>query len=178
MTTDTELETWQREWRDQTAPLPDWKRKIRLQNLRSVVGVIAICLCLTLSIVEALRTRSAFMAGLASGIGFASVLLGGYALRVQRGAWRPTAQTTLAYAELCHKRAIAKARTLRFSIYVLLVATILCTALVAWNWKNFHARDGVIVAALVAELFFLQHYERRKKREIEETRKLLDDLKK
>ena len=178
MTTDTELETWRREWRDQQEPMPDWRRRIRRQNLRSVAGVVAICLCLAFSVVGALRTRSAFMAGLAAGIGVASLLLGGYAWWAQRGAWRPTAQTTLAYAELCYKRATAKARTLRFSVYFLLVTVILFTALVAWNWKNFHARDGVIVAAMVVEVFFLRHYERRKKREIEETSKLLDDLKK
>jgi hypothetical protein len=178
VTTDTELEAWRQEWRHQTEPLPELKKRIKRQNLSMVVAVITICACLALSTVEALRTRSSFMAGVAAGIGFASLLFGGYAWLVRRGAWRPTAQTTLAYAELSYKRAIAKARTLRFSFYFLLIATGLLTAFVAWNWKNFHARDGVIVAAMMVEMFFLRHYERRKRREIEETRKLLDDLKK
>ncbi len=177
MTIDTELENWQREWRHQTESLPELKRKIRRQNLRTVAAVVAICVCLALSTAGALRARSVFLAGLATGIAFASLFAGGYAWWVRRGAWRPTAQTTLAYAELSYKRAVAKARTLRFSFYFLLIATVLFAAFTAWNWKNFRARDGVILAAIVLELFFFKYYGRRKKREIEETKKLVDSLK-
>lgn len=176
MTNDTELEVWQQEWHDQTEPLPDFKKKIRRQNLQMAAGVLAICVCLAISTVMALRTRSPFITGLAAGIAFASVVLGGYAWRVRRGAWRPSAQTTLAYAELCHRRAIARARTARFSFYFLLVSTLLLAAIVGWNWTGFRLRDGLIMAALLAELFFLKHLERRKHREIEETRKLIDDI--
>lgn len=176
MTTDTELETWRREWRDQTEPLPELKRKIRRQNLRTAAAVGAICGCLALSTIEALRIRSAFIAGLAVGIGFASLVLGAYAWWVRRGAWKPTAQTTLAYAELSYRRAVAKSRTLRFSFYFLLAATFLLTAFAAWNWKHFAVRDGLIIAAMGIEAFFLRHYGRRKQREIEETKKLIDDM--
>ncbi len=176
MNHDTELEIWQREWQEHTEPLPDLKKKIRRQNLRTVAAIFAVCVCLAISTAEALRTRSSFMAGMAAGIAFAGVFLGGYAWWVRRGAWKPTAQTTLAYAELCHRRAVAKARTARFSFYFLLVATLLLAALVGWNWTRFHARDGLILAALLTELFVLKHLERRKHREIEETRKLIDDI--
>jgi hypothetical protein len=176
VTTDTELETWRREWRDQTEPLPELKKKILRQNLRTVAAVGAICVCLALSTVEALRSRSAFIAGLAVGIGFASLVSGTYAWWVRRGAWKPTAQTTLAYAELSYKRAIAKSRTLRFSFCFLLLATALFTAFVAWNWKHFAARDGLIISAMGIEAFFLRHYGRRKRREIEETKKLIDAM--
>jgi hypothetical protein len=176
VTNDTELEVWQREWRDQTGPLPDFKKKIRRQNLQMAGGVLAICLSLAVSTAMALRTRTPFMAGLASGIAFASVVLGGYAWRIRRGTWKPTSQSTLAYAELSHRRAVAKARTLLFSFYFLLVIVLLLATWVGWNWKGFHARDGIVVAALVAELFFLKHLERRKQREVEQTSKLLDDM--
>jgi hypothetical protein len=171
VTTDIELETWKQEWRDQTDVLPEFKRKIRRQNIRTAAAIIAVCLCLAFSVVVALRTRSPFMAGMAAGIGFAGVFLGGYAWWVRRGAWKPTAQTTLAYAELCHRRAVAKARTLRFSFNFLLVT------FVAWNWRHFHARDGIVIAALVVELFVMKRYGRRKKREAAETGKLVNDLK-
>ena len=177
MNHDTELETWQQEWRAQTEPLPDLKKKIRRQNLQIVAAIFAVGVCLAISTVVALRTRSPFVAGLAVGIAFAGLLLGGYAGWVRRGAWKPTAQTTLAYAELCYRRAIAKARTARFSFYFLLVATLLLASFVGWNWRRFRTRDGVIVAAMVAELFFLKHVERRKQRELEETEKLFNDLK-
>ena len=177
MTTDTELETWKQEWRDQTDVLPEFKRKIRRQNLRIAAAIVAVCLCLAFSAVVAMRTRSPFMAGMAAGIGFAGLLLGGYAWWVRRGSWKPTAQTTLAYAELCHRRAVAKARSLRFSFNFLLVATVLLAGFVAWNWRNFHARDGIVTAALVLELFVMKYYGRRKTREAEKTGKLVEDLK-
>jgi hypothetical protein len=177
VTTDTELESWRREWRDQTEPLPELKRKIKGQNLRMLVGVIAIFICLVISAVEAFRHRSAFVTGIAMGISFASLFLGGYTWWVRRGAWKPTAQTTMAYAELAYKRAIAKSRTIRLSFYLLLAATVLLTALVARDWKNLSLRNGVIIAALVAELFFLKYVGRRKQKEIIQTKKLVDDLK-
>ena len=176
MNHDTELEIWQQEWQEETEPLPDLKKKIRRQNLKTVAAVLAVCACLAISTAAALRTRSSFMAGMAVGITFAGVFLGSYAWWVRRGAWKPTAQTTLAYAELCHRRAIARARTARFSFYFLLVSTLLLAAIVGWNWTGFRLRDGLIMAALLAELFFLKHLERRKHREIEETRKLIDDI--
>lgn len=176
MTTDLELETWKQEWRDQTEPLPELKKKIKRQNLRTAAAIIAVCVCLAFSTVEALRHRSPFMAGVAAGIAFAGLFVGGYAWRARRGAWRPTAQTTLAYAELCHRRAIARARILHFSFRFLLVATVLLALLVGWNWRHFHARDGIILAALVVELFVFKRLGRRKVREVEETGKLVQDL--
>jgi hypothetical protein len=177
VTTDTELDIWRQEWRDQTEPLPDLKKKIRRQNLQTVAAIVAVCACLAVSTVMALRTRSPFVAGLAAGIAFGALFLGSYAWWVKRGAWKPTAQTTLAYAELSYRRAIARARTARFSFYFLLVTTLLLASFVGWNWKNFRTRDGLVVAALVTELFVLKHVARRKQREMEETRKLIDDLK-
>ena len=38
MTSDLELETWQREWQEQTEPLPELKKKIKRQNLQTVLG--------------------------------------------------------------------------------------------------------------------------------------------
>ncbi len=178
MTTDFELETWQREWKEQTEPLPELKKKIRRQNLRTAWGVVATCLCLTVSTIWALRGHSSFMYGCAAGIGFAGALTGGYGLWASRGAWRPTAQTTLAYAELSHKRAIAKARTLRFMFFLLLTTAVLFAGFVSWNWRHFYiARDGVILAALAAELFFIKNRETRKNQEVKQTQKLLEDLK-
>lgn len=174
MTVDTELETWRREWRSQPEPLPELKKKIKRQNQRTIGAIAAICVCLALSTVEAMRTRSSFIAGLATGLWFASLFLGSYAWWVRRGAWKPTAQTTLAFLELSYKRAVAKARTIRFSFYFLLTVTILYGAFVTWNWKTFSAREAVVLVGIVTELFLFRYYGRRKKREIEETKKLLD----
>ena len=176
MKTDLELESWRQEWRDQTEPLPQLKKKIRRQNLRTAAAVIAIVCIAALSTVEALRTHSSLVAGFAVGLVVASVCVGSFAWWVRRGAWKPAAQTTLAYAELSYKRAVSRARTLNFAFYFLLITVVLFAAFSAWNWRNLHVRDGAVLAALVLELFFLRHYEKRKRREIEETTKLIENI--
>ena len=176
MTTDMELESWKQEWRDQTEPLPELKRKIKRQNQRTVGAVMAVCVCLAFSAIAAWYSRSSFMAGMASGIAFAGSVLGSCTLWVRRGSWRPTAQTTMAYAELAHNRAIAKARTLHFSFYFLLTAAVLFAGFAAWNWKRVRVRDGVVIAGMVVESFYLRRSAVNKKLEIEATKKLIDDM--
>jgi len=174
VTVDTELETWQREWRDQTEPLPELKKKIKRQNLRIVAAIAAVGVCLVSSTTQALRGRSSFMGGLAAGVWLASLLMGGYAWWVRRGAWKPTAQTTLAYAELSYKRAVARARTLRFAFYFLLAATVLYAAYAAWDWRAFPRQGPFVLAGMVLELFLFKHFRRRQRKEIEKTRKLME----
>lgn len=176
MTTDHELEGWRREWRHETEPLPDLKKKIRRQNLWMAGAVAATCICLAASTVEAVRTGSSFVTGLAVGIGFASVVLGSYGWWVRRGAWKPTAQTTLAYAELSYKRAVAKWRTVRFAFFFLLATASVAFASAAWYWKHLLLRDGVILAALVIEVIVLWRQSKRKKRAAEKAKELLDEL--
>jgi Ca2+/Na+ antiporter len=177
VTTDSELETWQQEWCDRTEPLPKWKTKIKRQNLRMAVATIVISLFLALSTLWAVRTRSSFAMGLAAGGWLATVIAGSYAWWVRRGAWKPTAQTALAYIELAHRRAVAKARQLRFSFYFLLAVTLLFTAFLAWNGKALGARNLAILVALGIELVFFRQYRRRKQREAEQTKKLIDEMK-
>jgi hypothetical protein len=176
LTTDSELEIWQKEWREQTEPLPELKKKIKRQNLRTVGAIAATGVCLVVSTTTALRTHGSFMVGLASGIWFASILMGSYGWWVRRGAWKPTAQTTRAYLELTYKRAVARARILRFAFYFLLIAALLYAGFVIWDW---HAIRGkglmlLVLAGMVVELFVFRHLARRKKKEIEQTRKLAE----
>lgn len=172
MTVDTELAAWQQEWREHTEPLPELKKKIKRQNARMATAVGLTVVCLIFSTTEAWLGRGSFMAGLAVGIWFASLSMGGYSWWVRRGAWKPTAQTTLAYAELSYKRAVARARTLRFAFYFLLVTTILYAGFAIWDWKAFPA--GPVLAAMVIELFFFRHVSRRQKRHVEEASKLME----
>jgi hypothetical protein len=173
---DTELEAWRQEWREQEAPLPELKRKIRKQNVRTAAAVAVLGVCLILAIWAAVRHHSAMAAGVAAGIAFSSGVLGFVTLRARRDAWKPTAQTTLAYAQLAHRRAIAKLKTIR-AAWFLLIGTIAAGAvLMAVGWRHVHVRDEAIVAALIGELFFLKNREQRVKREIEETKKLIDGL--
>lgn len=174
MTVDTELETWRREWQSQTEPLPKLKKKIRRQNLRDIAGITLLCACLAFSTTEALRTRTSFMVGLAAGLWFTGLFLGSYNWWVRRGTWKPEAQTTLAYLELSYKRAVAKARTIRLSIYVCLAAIVVLGPFLLWNWRILHGLGVVVAAGLLTEVIVFRYLERRKKKEIEETRKLLE----
>jgi len=172
--TDTELEAWQREWREQTEPLPELKKKIKRQNLRTLLAIAATVICLVLSTTEALRGRGSFMTGLALGIWFASLSMGSYAWWVRRGAWKPEAQTTRAYAELAYKRAVARAGTLRFGFYFLLIATILYAAFAASIWRTASGATWLVLFGMVIELFFFSYLRRRKRRDVEEARELMD----
>jgi Flp pilus assembly protein TadB len=173
VTTDSELEIWQQEWRDRTEPLPEWKRKIERQNVCTAVAGSVIAVSLALSTLCAVIVRSSFAAGLAVGMGVATVVIGGYGWWVRRGAWKPSAQTTLAYMELAHRRAVAKARQLRFSFYFLLATILVLAAFVAWREKALPWGEVAITVAVGIELVFLHRWRRRKQREAEETQKLI-----
>jgi hypothetical protein len=172
VTIDTELETWRQEWQSETEPLPDLKKKIKRQNLRMIAGVVVIGICLVIS--TALARRSSFMSGLAVGIWFSSLCMGAYNVWNRRGAWKPTAQTTLAYAELYYKRAIARAKTLRFAFYFLLTAIVLYGTYVTWRWKGLSGLETAIFTGMMIELLFFQYLRHRQTREIETSRNLLE----
>jgi hypothetical protein len=177
MTTDTELENWQREWREHTEPLPELKKKIRRQNWQTVAAIVGVCACLVFSTVRAIQTHSSFMAGGAAGIAFAGIVMGSYAWWLRRGSWKPSAQTTLAYAELAYKRAVAKARLLRFIFIFLLFTVVLFSGFLALKSGRIHPREMIIAAGMIVELFYIKRQERRKLQEVEETKKLLADIK-
>jgi hypothetical protein len=177
VTVDNELETWKVQWRAESEPLPRLKKKVERQNLKGALGVLAICACFAFAVVEALRTRNSFWEGLAIGIAIASVVLGSFTWWVKRGAWKPAAKTTLGYAELLHKRAVAKSRTLRFAFHFLLVATILFAAFLAWNWKSFRVtRDAAVMAAMALEMLWFWRLRKRVQHEAGQLKQLIKDL--
>jgi hypothetical protein len=174
----TELETWRREWREVSDPLPDLKKKIRRQNRRMVLVVAILCFCLAASTVAALRTGNSFLSGLAAGLWVTSVLSGCCSWWVRRGTWRPAAQTTRAFLELSYKRAVAKSQTIRFCVYFLAIAMLLYAGALLYFWSTSSLKPlGLLVfAAMIAELFFLRRLGRRKQREVQETRRLLEQI--
>lgn len=178
MTIDTELETWKQEWRDQTEPLPRLKKKIKRQNLRMAAAGIVMLVCLTFSTVGAVLGRSSFVGGFATGLWSVALIAGGYIWWVRRGAWKASSNTTLAYAELCYKRAIANARILRFSFRFLLIATVLYAVHMVWIWKSVSRTGEAVLAGILVEVFVLRYYGSRKKKEVEETKQLLDCVRK
>lgn len=177
MLIDAELEAWRLEWRAEAEPLPDVKKKVWEQNVRTIAGAILTCVCLAISTIWALRHPSRFMSGLATGLWFTSICLGGYAWWVRRGTWKPFGQTALAYAELSYKTAVAKAKILRISLYLSIGTIAVLAAAFARDWKNTPDGYVVVMAGLALEAVVLRHYERRKGQEIAQTRKMLDYLK-
>jgi hypothetical protein len=172
---DAELDSWKSQWREHTDPFPALKRKIARQNLRTAAAIIALALCMALSIAGALHYATEFMSGVATGLWTTVLIVGGYTWWVRRGAWKAAAHTTLAYAELSHRRAVARARTLRFSLIYLLIALVLITGVLAWNWRDFSKLAALILLATLTELLVFRYYlQPRRRREIEEAAKLVE----
>jgi hypothetical protein len=174
---DTELATWQQEWREQTEPLPDVRKKIKRQDQWTTFAIAAACILLVLSAIAALHTHNSFFSGFAAGLWFTCLTTGAYAWRVKRGTWKPTAQTTAAYIELWHKRAIARERIIRFGFRFLLTAIVLYAGFAAWHWRDFSKMGVVVLTAMIAELFWFVRIGRKKRQEIELTQKLLQSSK-
>lgn len=186
MTKDTELELWQQEWRSETVPLPELKKRIRRQNLQAIARAMLLCAGVAVSTFVALRTRLSFAEGMAAGMWFSALLLGGYAWWVRRGSWRPSAQTTQGYLELYYRRAAARVRTLRAATVLLIIAAVFCVGVFAWEWFSSHEPGGdanryllvlTVLLAMIIELVFLRWYSRRKRQEMEAAKKLLEDFK-
>jgi hypothetical protein len=171
---DTELANWQREWRQQTEPLPDVRKKIRRQDRQTMLAIALACVCMVLSLVAVRRLHTAFFSGLASGLWFSCLMMSAYVWRVRRGTWKPAAQTTAAYIKLWHERAVARQRTARFAFRFLLVAILLYAGFAAWDWKEFSAKGVLVLAGTTAELFFLDYIARKKKQEVITTQKMLE----
>jgi hypothetical protein len=177
VTLDAEFEAWREEWRAETEPVHDLKRKIRRQRVRTIAVAILMCLCLALSTIQASRKPSPFMSGFAAGLWLTAIFVGGYAWWVKGGAWKPSTQTALAYAELSYKAAVARARVIRLSFWVSLGAIAALSCALTGDCTHVTIGEGLVLAALIAEAVAFRHYRQRKEREIAKTRELLDDLK-
>ena len=184
MSIDSELATWQKEWRepaaeqrvDQSELLPDLMKKIRRQDRRSAIAVGLTCVCVILGSVAAWRVRTSFLSGLATGLWFASLTMGTYAWWVRRGTWKPAARTTAAYVRLAYNRAVAKERLLKFAFRFILVTTILYAGLMVWTWRHFSMNSAGVLAAMATEIVLFDRLMRKQRRAIEVSRKLLESV--
>jgi hypothetical protein len=189
---DRELQTWQKEWRNATEPLPEIQKKIKRQNRGFVLGNTGAALAffggLALSVVAVRQEPSPERIAWAVGIWVLAFVSGGYRLWNQRGTWRAATQSTRAFVELAHKRTVAKLRSIRFSFYAIGAWAIFCAVLTAWRWNalfpEFHAHLAEYVGALggsllmfVAAFLYLAWYQRRKTTELEQTKRILEAMK-
>jgi hypothetical protein len=166
---DFELDAWRREWSVDTEPLPELERRFRAQNRRLLVGALAIAGCLAIGTVIAIRHPwDSGWGGFALGL-WASSLAGiGYALWVRRGTWEPASETTGAYLDLLHRRAVAQLRKLVFLRRCLLVVLVAYTAVLLWKGWRFDVRSALLVAAFALEAWWMRRLERRRRRDVED----------
>jgi hypothetical protein len=171
---DLEIESWRREWTFETEPLPELKRRIRGQNRRMIAGAVVIVVCLAFATVMGLRDPRSAWGGFAWGIWISTLLAGGYAMWVRRGTWAPAAPTTEAYVELLHRRAVATLRktvVLRRSLVVFLA---FYAVFVIWSREHVTTRSTLLVTAVALESLLMRALERRRRRAVEETARLVD----
>jgi hypothetical protein len=174
MTIDIELDAWRREWSSGTGTLPDPRRRIRRQNLRKMLALALLAVCLAFSTVMAVREPGSFWKGFAAGIWSTALVVGGYAWRVHRGAWRPSAQTTQAYFALCLARAQAQARTRRFAFGFLLIATAFYLGHLALGQGRIGTPQWIVAGALMLEVALFIVLRRRDQRALDEARRLME----
>jgi hypothetical protein len=191
MIQDRELESWRAEWRQATLPLPEIHRKIKWQNRRFYLSLLAAAVAfvgaLVLSVVSVRQEPSPERIAWAVGIWVLVFGCGVYRLWNQRGTWRPATQSTRAFIDLSRKRALAKIRSIRVAYYVISAWLIFCTGIVIWRWGTFapdikaHPLDyllalGAVVAIMLLAFLYLAWVRRRKYAELKEAERLLEEM--
>lgn len=191
MIEDRELESWRAEWRQATLPLPEIHKKIKRQNRRFYLSLVAAALAfvgaLIFSIVAVRQEPSPERIAWAVGIWILALGSGAYRLWNQRGTWRPATQSTRAFLDLSRKRALAKIRSVRVAFYVIPAWLVFCAGIVAWRWNVFgpdmkaHPTDyllafGAVVVILLLAFLYLAWVRRRQIAELKEAEQLLQEM--
>ena len=176
MTTDTELENWQREWREHTEPLPELKKKSSGRiGRRSGPSLVSALVWLSRPRGPSKRIALLWRAvrqGLPSPGLLWAVMRGGCDAvpgnPVRKPHWpMPNSPTNGRW----QKRACFV-----FAFIFLLCTVVLFSGFLALSLRRIHPREMIIDAALIVELFYIKRQERRKLQEVEETKKLLSDI--
>jgi hypothetical protein len=195
MTNDSELDAWREQWSRVAEPPAEFQskvqQKIKRQDRRFVIGNIlsAIALLGLLIFAVYIRHQSTWMGpGWATGICVLAFVSTAYRVWIMRETWRPQTQSTRAFVELWHKRATARIRLLRISIYLSLGWIIFCAVLTAANWTTI-GRDVMAHprawAALLIACVFMQYpviwysvawLRRRKLAELNEVTKIMNEM--
>ncbi|HLJ88322.1 MAG TPA: hypothetical protein VKZ53_15995 [Candidatus Angelobacter sp.] len=188
---DLELEAWQKAWHSETEPLPELKKRVQRQSrwwiARTATGVVLLLGIGAFAIWAALLEPSAVRVVWAVGVWI--TILAGIVHRAwnQRQTWRPSAQTTLAFAELMYRRALAKVRAVHFSVHLVWAYYAFYAVLCVWQgktlWQSMKADPlvwiGVGAGMLltgVAYWMWMRWLLRRRNKALEKAKKFLDEL--
>lgn len=187
---DRELELWKEEWRAETRPLPELKKRVRQRTLRMIaVNVAALGMlvwCLVFPARTAMRDPSQQNIVSAAGECFIALLASAFVVWSQIGVWRPEAQNTRSYAELLYKRALSDVQAVRFAFYLFWTAAfvVACTQWIfmpKWQVVRAHpaqhfARLGFDLLLFLGMWMFLIWNKRRKLKQLEEAKGFLEEL--
>jgi hypothetical protein len=188
---DRELELWREQWRSAPESLPDIRARVERQTrnmaIRLIVRATLVSMLLALSVVAVVREPTP--GRIVWAIGLWTLVISGVAAtwKSHRDIWRPATETTRAFAELFHRRAVAKLHVIRWGFYGLIAWVVFYAALCVWRWPA--ARPDVeghpvqYVIALVGSLLMvaagfgvIAWLRRRRLVELKEAKKLLDSL--
>jgi hypothetical protein len=171
---DLELESWRREWRDDTEPLPELKRRIRGQDRRMIAGGIVILVCLAIATLMGFGQPRSGWGGFAAGVWIATVLALGYTLWVRRGTWATPAPTTEAYVEMLHRRAVATLRKTVVLGRAMIAALALYGGWLVLSGRHRTAYSGLVFAAFTVGILLMGVLGRRRRRAMDELAQLVD----
>jgi len=187
---DRELELWKEEWRAETGPFPELKKRVRQRTLRMIAANVAalgmLVWCLAFPARIAMRDPSQENIVSAAGECFLALLASVFVVRSQIGVWRPQAQNTRAYAELLYKRALYDVQAVRFAFYLFWTAAFV-VACIEWilmpKWPVVRAHPAQHLARLGFDLLlflgmwmFLICNKRRKLQQFQEAKSFLEEL--
>jgi Na+/melibiose symporter-like transporter len=141
MMEDRELDLWREQWSSVARPSPEFQRqvqkRIKLQDRRFLLGNLltaAVFVGMLIFAVYLSHQGSWLGKGWATGVCVLVFVSVAYRLWILRGTWRAETQSTRAFVELWHRRALARIRLLRISIYVSIGWIMFCAALTTANW--------------------------------------------
>jgi hypothetical protein len=179
MNMDTELETWRREWRSETAVPADLRQRVERQSRWLKIGIAADIL-VTATIgggVLALAARSPQPDMLMLAAATWSFIAAAWAFRItiSRGLWSPAALHTAAFVDLCIRRCRAQQAVSLFGAGLFVCEMGFCmgwiyrhsaphSPLFPWLFGSYI--HGVIWVFSLAFFVFLAWYRRKKRAEL------------
>lgn len=173
---DLELDDWRREWSRDTEPLPELKQRVRRQDRRLRWGLVALAATLVAGVVLALSFATSGWWGFATGLWVSVLVVGGYVLWTRRGTWEPAGQTSLAYADLIHRRAVAEVRKMVFLRRTVAVVILGYAAFVFLRLPHRGMREVLLMSGLAIEILWIRVLEARRRRAVTEAAHLLASM--
>ena len=188
MSLDTELQAWQRSWRDQ--PLPsasaaELARLVHRGSRNAIYGTIAAAVFTLLALAPLLRRAVAgdIDTRFLTGVVIFVALVWGTALWLARGTWRPSDESTAAFIDVSIRR--ARAAQLGVPVAVVLYGAQLIYVLMSTHridgvpWTQMLTSPQFIAVAWIGGPLYIASqvwYARREGRRLERLRQLRSEL--